>query len=133
MADDRFTQSSQGYNLLFGSQAVPAGRYDCIWIESDIKGQDPNLGTTLDYFYNVGETPPLTETFNFKNGTSPAIDAIPVDQPLGFSVCPGIDQRSRTRWVDGDGNPATPVGCDIGAFEEGGQMLTPLFLPLVRR
>lgn len=114
---------ANGYNLVYGSATIPAGQLACSWGGTDLVGSDSTknpLLKSLDYYDSV------TKTYGFTSKTSPAVDAI----PLGNTNCPSIDQRMHGRWADG--NEDGTVGCDIGAYEEGGRMLR-LYMPFTAR
>jgi CSLREA domain-containing protein len=112
--------TSLGFNLVYGSAALPTGQIGCNWNpNSDKTGSNANpLLGVLHY----EESP--TQTYSFTDLNSPAIDGIQLNDPNG---CPATDQRMHSRWADGneDGTP----GCDIGAYEVGGT-IEGLYLPI---
>lgn len=110
---------SNGYNIVYGSAAAPPEQYLCSFVGTGDTNVNPLLSPLA---YNGG----VTKTYGFSSTTSPAIDAI----PTGNANCPSIDQRMYGRWVDGNGIGG--VGCDIGAYEEGGTSWQ-MYFPYARK
>ena len=102
------TFTSEGYNLDSGTS--------CNFTNlGDMSGTEPLLGPL-----SVNEGRTLTHAL--QTG-SPAVDH-------GDNAdCPQTDQRGASRPADGDGDGA--AACDIGAFESGGSLPMPVFIPLI--
>lgn len=120
--ETRFT--SGGYNLIDNTQNSDPNTYLCPFnnggVTSDILDQDPLLSESL--MKNLGS---FTQTYGFTSPQSPAVDAIPVNDPN----CPAYDQFYHRR--PADGGSGRPIGCDIGAFELNAIPYM-LFLPTIR-
>lgn len=101
--------TSSGYNINHGSGALPKNKVVCGYSGPGDSTANPLLSPL---FYDES----VTQTFGFSDKNSPAVDAIP---PANTN-CPTTDQRMHGRWADG--NEDGKVGCDIGAYELGGDL-----------